>query len=361
MNQDNLMHINSNNIGVMDNIGEYQRLFINDIVGKPSNDRLKSKRMKILSCKFDNIEDIWATLEEKYDCYSINLYKMHIIHDDFLATIVWQYESTHTGLLLTLSADSIKKANNYINEISEYLSSFIINEKLVSYTVLQHDNSEIANETFYQESLEIDFNPVATPFIKNVDTYIENFLNSKAPLLILQGEPGTGKTTFLKYILKAMQEKVFQKKEDFHAIYSFDENLFYLSDFYRRIIYDTYDVLVLEDINQVLYKNQDDDKLNPINKFLSVTDGLISKYKKIIITTNIESRAHINPALLRPGRCYDVIPFRKLEGIEIDNLCDSCAKDLNLQTESINLSEFYAKLNGEQNSVIQSNKVGFFK
>ena len=119
---------------------------------------------------------------------------MHIIHDDFLATIVWQYESTHTGLLLTLSADSIKKANNYINEISEYLSSFIINEKLVSYTVLQHDNSEIANETFYQESLEIDFNPVATPFIKNVDTYIENFLNSKAPLLILQGEPGTGKT-----------------------------------------------------------------------------------------------------------------------------------------------------------------------
>ena len=32
MNQENLMHINSNNIGVMDNTGEYQKLFINDLI-----------------------------------------------------------------------------------------------------------------------------------------------------------------------------------------------------------------------------------------------------------------------------------------------------------------------------------------
>lgn len=356
----NLMHINSNNIGIMETLTDYQRLFINNKVGLATSDnRLKIKRKKVINCRFDNIEDVWKTLEEKYDCYSTSLYRIYIFHDEFIAIINWQYESSHTGLVLALSSNSIQKANSFISEIKETLSEFIVDDKIVSYTILQNDNSEVLNETFYQESIEVDFNPVATPFIEDVDTYIENFLNSKAPVLILQGEPGTGKTTFVKYLLKAMQEKVLTKRDDFKATYSFDENIFYLSDFYKRIIYDEYDVLVLEDINQVLHKNQDEDRLNPINKFLSVTDGLISKYKKIIITTNIESKSHINHALLRPGRCYDVIPFRKLEGIEIDNLCDSCAKDLNLQTESINLSEFYAKMNGEQNSKILSSRVGF--
>ena len=51
--------------------------------------------------------------------------------------------------------------------------------------------------------------------------------------------------------------------------------------------------------------------------------------------------------------------FRRLEGVEIDNLCDDCAKDLDLQIESINLSEFYAMCNNEQNKKINNNKIGF--
>ena len=360
MNEQNLMHINSNNIGMMDDITEYQRLFINNRVGILSaKNRLQSKRTKVLHCQFNNIEDIWKTLESDYECFSVSPYKMYIIHKEFIATLTWHYESTHTGIAVVLSSDTIQKANDYIKEIETTLSNFTITDKVVSYTILQNDNSTELNETFYEDTIDVEFNPLATPFIVDVDSYIDNFLNSKAPVLILHGEAGTGKTTFVKYLLKKMQDRVQEKREDFKAMYSFDEAVFYLSDFYRRIIYDDYDVVVLEDINQVLHKNQDEDGLNPINKFLSVTDGLISKYKKIIITTNIESKHQLHPALLRPGRCYDVIPFRKLEGVEIDNLCDSCAKDLHLQTESINLSEFYAKRDGSQNSKLISSRVGF--
>jgi tRNA uridine 5-carbamoylmethylation protein Kti12 len=361
MNENNLMHINSNNIGRMDTTSEYQQLFINNIIGTSTNsDLMKAHRQKVINCEVDNIENIWLLLEEKYNLYSTSEYRAVIDEDEFIAIINWQYQSSLTGLTLRVLSSSISSCKKYIEEIQVTLSDLIVvDEALVSYTILQNDNSETLNETFYQDTIEVDFNPVATPFIEDVNAYIEKFLNSKAPVLILQGEPGTGKTTFVKYLLQTMQSKVQEKREDFKAMYSFDENIFYLSDFYKRIIYDDYDVLVLEDINEVLYKNQDEDKLNPINKFLSVTDGLISKYKKIIITTNIESKHHINQALLRPGRCYDVIPFRKLEGIEIDNLCDSCAKYLYLQTESINLSEFYAKCNNEKNTQVISSRVGF--
>ena len=361
MNETNLMHINSNNIGTMDTTREYQQLFINNIIGtSTNNDLMRAHREKVINCEVDNIEDIWSVLEEKYNLYSISEYRAIIDDDEFIAIINWQYQSSLTGLTLRVLSSNISSCKKYIEDIQLTLSDLIVvDEALISYTILQNDNSETLNETFYQDSIEVDFNPVATPFIEDVMTYIYNFLNSKSPVLILQGEPGTGKTTFVKYLLWIMQSKVREKRDNFKAMYSFDENIFYLSDFYKRLIYDEYDVLVLEDINQVLHKNQDEENLNPINKFLSVTDGLISKYKKIIITTNIESKHHINPALLRPGRCYDVIPFRSLEGIEIDNLCDSVAKDLHLQTESINLSEFYAKCNNEQNSKMISSRVGF--
>ena len=360
MNETNLMHINSSNIGMMDSTREWQQLFVNDIIGTANSDLMQAHREKLINCDVDNIEDIWLVLEEKYNLYSLSEYRAVIVEEDFIAMLNWQYQSSLIGLTLRVLSTNISSCKEYIKEIEVTLSDLIVvDEALVSYTVLQNDNSPTLHETFYQDSIDVDFNPVATPFIEDVDTYIENFLNSKAPVLILQGEPGTGKTTFVKHLLTKMQSKVQEIRDDFKAMYSFDENIFYLSDFYKRLIYDEYDVLVLEDINQVLHKNQDSERLNPINKFLSVTDGLISKYKKIIITTNIESKHHLNPALLRPGRCYDVIPFRKLEGVEIDNLCDSVAKDLHLQTESINLSEFYAKCNDEQNSQVISSRVGF--
>lgn len=360
MNENNLMHINSGSMRVLDDTREYQQLFINNIIGETNPSLMKAHRTKIINCEVDDIENIWSILEAKYNLYSSSKYKAVIIEENFIAIINWQYESSLTGFTIRVLSKSISSCNSYIKEIEDVLSDvLVIDRPLISYTILQNDNTEVLNETFYQESAEVVFNPIATPFIDNPDAYIENFMNSKAPVLILQGEPGTGKTTFVKYLLQTMQSKVSQKRDDFKAIYSFDETIFYLSEFYKRIIYDDYDVLVLEDINQVLYKNQDESGINPINKLLSVTDGLISKYKKIIITTNIESKHHINQALLRPGRCYDVLHFRKLEGVEIDDLCDSVAKDLNLQTESINLSEFYAKCNNEQNTQLISSRVGF--
>jgi hypothetical protein len=54
-----------------------------------------------------------------------------------------------------------------------------------------------------------------------------------------------------------------------------------------------YQRVFIEDINQVLHKNQDAE-INPINKFLSVTDGLVLKYKKIIMSQSFLSKTYCN-------------------------------------------------------------------
>ena len=352
----NLMQINSTNIGYMDTLNEYHKLSINNKIGsKINNLNLNIKENIMLRLKNTNIDEIWKALELKYEIFIMHKEKIILLADNFIAELSNQYISSHRGMHLYITADTISNCKKNIQEIKNTLKEFLIEDDIVEYLVLQYESSEKLNITFYEDSLNLDFNHLAVPFINDVDKYIDNFLNSSAPVLILQGEAGTGKTTFTKYILSKMKKKLKTKDECLNTLYSFDEHIFYSCEFFKKLIYDEYDVLILEDINQIIHKNQGEDDLNPINKFLSITDGL----KKIIITTNIESKTQLNQALIRPGRCYDVLKFRKIKGIEIDNLCDSCAKDLDLQIESINISEFYAKCNNEQNADISKVTVGF--
>ena len=132
-------------------------------------------------------------------------------------------------------------AHDTIAKIERILEKFLVKKDMLSYTILQNDDTTTLNEIFYQNSVEVNFNPLALPFIEDVEKYIESYFTSDALLLILQGEAGTGKSTFVKQILKTMQQKVKNMQDEFKVSYSFDENIFYLSDFYRWIIYiDTY-------------------------------------------------------------------------------------------------------------------------
>ena len=360
MENKNLMQISSQNIGYMDTLNEYHRLYINNKIGSILlNYKLHVKKRITLHFNKINIENIWKLLESKYEIYIFENDKVMILSNNFIAEFNKNYVSSHIGIRLYIASDTIDNCDKYINQIKNDLKEFLIQDDIVEYIVLQYENNEKLNMTFYEDNINIDFNHLAVPFINDVDSYINDFITSSSPVLILQGKAGTGKTTFTKYILSKLKEKLKTHNANINTMYSFDENIFYSSDFYSKLIFEDYDILILEDINQAIHKNQNEQDLNPLNKFLSVTDGLISKYKKIIITTNIESKTQLNQALIRPGRCFDVLNFRNIEGVEIDNLCDDCAKDLDLKTESISISEFYAKCNDEQNTDISKVTVGF--
>jgi ATP-dependent 26S proteasome regulatory subunit len=47
-----------------------------------------------------------------------------------------------------------------------------------------------------------------------------------------------------------------------------------------------------------------------MHRFLNVGDGLISlKGKKLIFSTNLPSISDVDSALVRPGRCFDIVSF----------------------------------------------------
>jgi len=243
--------------------------------------------------------------------------------------------------IIDILVDNVMLMINVIDESLETLEDNILAGRV--------DEEEVQKNIY-------KFNPLAYPFINNIDRYTDDYFKSKSSILILHGEPGGGKTSFIKYILNILNKNRKDKSKKLLVLYSFDENIFYSNELYNKMIIIDYDIIILEDMNNILYKNQDNNQ-NILAKFLSVTDGLLSKDTKIIISTNIESRSQINEALMRPGRSFNTIHFRKLKVEEVKALADSYNKKMNLRP--MNISEFYANVNNEQNNKIINNTTGF--
>lgn len=159
-------------------------------------------------------------------------------------------------------------------------------------------------------SVPLNYRPAivsAYPWIKQpIGEYIRNYLDSEACVLILIGPPGTGKTTLIKNIIH---------QSGGNARVAYDEKVLEGDDFFAAFIDGEDDVLVMEDADNFLADRQDGNTM--MHKFLNVSDGLISTVgKKMIFSTNLPNITDIDPALMRTGRCFDVLQFRTLTRTE---------------------------------------------
>jgi len=144
------------------------------------------------------------------------------------------------------------------------------------------------------------------PFIEGgIENFIDEYLASTSSILILLGPPGTGKSTLLRHMIVSRnltvtltyEERLLQQDKLFIQHLSEDGNS---------------DILILEDAD-VLLESRETSGNHVMNKLLNVSDGIIKiMNKKIVFTANLPSVKNIDEALLRAGRCYNVIEFREL-------------------------------------------------
>lgn len=169
----------------------------------------------------------------------------------------------------------------------------------------------------YQFTLEDNGRPFCAdhyPFIPDVENFAQRYIDSQANVLVLLGEPGLGKTSLIRHILKH------QKCESY---ITYDEAIMKDDQFYVKFLADSEaQFLVLEDADLLLSERvKDNNKI--MSKILNASDGLISlRNKKIIFTANIHDKSKLDPALVRPGRCFDVVEFRELTYAESRVIAD---------------------------------------
>lgn len=188
------------------------------------------------------------------------------------------------------------------------------------------------------------------PFLEgqSLGEFYDNYMHSSASILLLIGPPGTGKTTFIRGLLQHSEAS---------AIVSYDAGVLEKDYVFANFIEGEKSVLVLEDADMFLKARSEGNTM--MHKFLNVGDGLVTtRNKKLIFSTNLPSIRDIDPALIRPGRCYDILHFDELNQEQAEKLATRVGTKLNRARDKWSIADVFFEQNTNSKKPTER-KMGF--
>lgn len=141
-----------------------------------------------------------------------------------------------------------------------------------------------------------------------------------------------------------------------NSMFTFDERVMQSDEFFINFMQsDRMNVMVIEDADVILGSRENDGN-KIMAKFLNVSEGLIKFNKKKIIFTTNQHPNDIDEALIRPGRCFDVINFRRLDLAEANKVCKKFKLDPLTEDKPYTIAEIFNRNEFTSRAV---EKVGF--
>lgn len=142
---------------------------------------------------------------------------------------------------------------------------------------------------------------------KEVDEVIRQRLNKKGDkgIILLHGLPGTGKTTYLRYLIGKIKKRVLFLSPNIAR------NLMN-PDFIDLLIDNPNTVVVIEDAEQIIMDRKTNEG-SAVSNLLNISDGLLADFLNVqLICTFNSSLTMVDSALLRKGRLIAKYEFGRL-------------------------------------------------
>lgn len=271
------------------------------------------------------------------------------------------YKSLKNTLLVRVfDSDSIeifsKKPieDEFVNPIKNIINEF--NKQNVNNSVfilsfdqdrgLYLENFKI-NDKFKSLNLEDNYN---SDFSEFDEKFLDRLHKNEVGLYLLHGQPGTGKTTYLRNLIRKTSKRVIFVPPLLANRFSDPNMIPFLMKYPDSII-------IIEDAENIITKRTKGDNQS-VSNLLNITDGILGDCLKFqTICTFNTPKEQIDDALLREGRLILRYEFEKLSVEKSNQLLEKLnSKKTNTP---LSLSEIYNRGENNQQFTKEESKIGF--
>lgn len=187
-------------------------------------------------------------------------------------------------------------------------------------------------------------------FIDMNKDLLDKMEKNSVGLYLFHGKPGTGKTTYLRYLIRNVKKRVIFVSPNMSTRLSDPEMIPFLMNYSNSI-------LIIEDAENVI-KSRKAGSADNVSNLLNLSDGILGDCLKFqIICTFNTSKEDIDEALLRKGRLIKSYEFDELTTNKANNLLEKLGYDK--KDKPLTLSEIYN--NEDNNAEFNRKGIGFGK
>lgn len=191
------------------------------------------------------------------------------------------------------------------------------------------------------EHLDLHYGEGFTNFNESL---IERIKNETKGLVLFHGEPGTGKTQYIRYLLKVLRDNnkgVLYVPPSFSSQLTEPHMIEFISNWVKEEDKDC--ILLIEDAEPLLeIRKGGDGRTTGISNLLNMTDGILNDMLGLMVIATFNTEiSKIDSALLRPGRLIARKEFTKISELDSHKL----AKAINIEWPELeyptSLADFY--------------------